>query len=147
MRDLVESVIGQVMQRQPNMQPLQATQSSPVSLKGTHVVQATKIKDKDMWQACCQFESMFLQQMMVAMRKTVPESEFLPRGYADSMYESMMDQAIAESGSQQAPLGIAMSIYRQMEQQGANASDIQGMQLAADNMKTVMPATPLNIGG
>ncbi len=81
------------------------------------------------------------------MRKTVPESKFLPRGYADSVYDGMMDQAIAESGSKQAPLGLAATMYRQLERQGqsmgAGAPSIQDIRQTADSLtKTGMVDKP-----
>lgn len=140
MRDLVETVIGQVMKQQPTMAAAKKSATSREMAPARHALKAVTDKDPEMWKACCQFEAMFLQQMMAAMRKTVPESEFLPRGYADNMYEGMMDQAIAESGSKHAPLGLATSIYRQMQQQGSTAADIQAFAQSADSLNTAIPA-------
>ncbi|MDQ7001364.1 MAG: rod-binding protein [Ghiorsea sp.] len=160
MRDLVETVIGQVLKKQPTMKPLatqtshkaQQTQQQPlVSLKGTHVQQPIEKKDEKLWDVCCQFESMFLQQMMSAMRKTIPESDFLPRGYADSVYDSMMDQAIAESGSKQAPLGLAMNMYRQLERDGqglgSGAPSIEDIRKATDSIKKMNVVDNPTLGG
>ena len=151
MRDLVESVIGQVIKQKPTMATAKNASGSNAA-KNTateparHALKAVEVKDPEMWKACCQFEAMFLQQMMAAMRKTVPESETLPRGYADSMYEGMMDQAIAESGSKHAPLGLATSIYRQMQQQGATAADIQAFAQSADSLTSALPDRPKDGG-
>ncbi len=71
-------------------------------------------KDADLWQASLKFEAMLIQQMMSAMRKTVPESGLLSSGFASDMYASMFDQAIAETSSKSGSLGIAENIYRQM---------------------------------
>jgi len=168
MRDLVETVIGQVLKKQPTMKPvtnqaeqpfqqqleqhLQQPQQKPlVSFKGSHVQQPVEVRDEKLWDVCCQFESMFLQQMMSAMRKTVPESDFLPRGYADDVYDGMMDQAIAESGSKQAPLGLAMNMYRQLQYdaqaQGSDAASIQDIQKAADNIKKMDMVDNPTLGG
>jgi Rod binding domain-containing protein len=112
------------------------------------VEQGVEIKDKELWGACCQFEAIFLQQMMAAMRKTVPESELSPKSYANSMYEGMMDQAISESGSKQAPLGFAMSMYRQLDKQGgAEAPSIQDIKQAADTIKKLDLVDKPTVGG
>jgi len=140
MRDLVETVIGQVLKRQPVMKPQGDITPTKVSLKEHQAPNTPGIRDEKLWGACCQFEAIFLQQMMQAMRKTVPESDFLPRGYADGVYDGMMDQAIAESGSKQAPLGLAKTMYRQLEQQ-ANPVSAQDILHAADNLK-VAPTSP-----
>ena len=145
MRDLVETIIGQVLTRKPAMKPLeniQANKTKTQSFYASHAHQPVEIKDLEMWDACCQFEAVFLQHMMQAMRKTVPESELMPRGYAMDMYNSMMDQAIAEQGSKQAPLGLAMNIYKQMQRDGLThdiPNTTQAMQDIADTLKISMP--------
>ncbi len=151
MRDLVETIIGQVLKQKPAIKPaIEASQHQMnTSFQTTQVKQPLNIKDHDAWDACCQFEAIFLQQMMQAMRKTVPESDVMPRSYANNMYDSMMDQAIAESGSKQAPLGLAINIYRQLEregyiQQGKKAQDLHQL---SDKIKTNAPFTPPKSGG
>jgi len=148
MRDLVETVIGQVLKREPTMKPLtDKAQTSPQTstFHAAHVDKAIEIKDLEMWDACCQFEAVFLQQMMQAMRKTVPESDLMPRSYANDMYDGMMDQAIAESGSQKAPLGLAMNMYKQLQRDGfaqSSQTQAQAIELIADKLKenTAKPA-------
>jgi len=137
MRDLVETVIGQVLKQKPTMKPVAQQESSFASVldKQVRVEKGVEIKDEKMWDACCQFEAIFLQQMMEAMRKTIPESDLLPKGYADGMYEGMMDQAIAKSGSKQAPLGLALNMYRQLQESGADAVSAQEIQHTADKLK------------
>ncbi len=151
MRDLVETVIGQVLKQKPTMKPMAFTSNPPQAktFQNSQVNQPLEIKDKDAWDACCKFEAIFLQQMMEAMRKTVPESELSPRSYANSMYDGMMDQAISESGSKQAPLGLAMNMYRQLERDGftQKVGGTQGLQQLADTLKTDPSLTPPNLGG
>ncbi len=151
MRDLVETVIGQVLKRQPTMKPLSEPQTAKVEkpFHSSQVRQPLEIKDQDAWAACCKFEAVFLQQMMEAMRKTVPESDLSPRSYANSMYDGMMDQAISESGSKQAPLGLAMNMYRQLERDGFTQKEgnTQGLQQLADTLKTDPSLTPPSLGG
>ena len=136
MRDLVEHTISQVLNKQPTMKG------------GQKPFQVSDVKDKELWSACCQFEAIFLQQMMSAMRKTVPESTLTPPSYASSMYDGMLDQAISESGSKQAPLGLAINMYRQLEQNGSShASTIQEIQKASDNVRDTGLSYPDNKGG
>jgi len=75
-----------------------------------------KARDPKLWETCLKFESLLLQQMMSAMRKTVPKSDLLPTGFANDMYNSMFDDVVAEAGSQRSSLGIANGMYRQLEQ-------------------------------
>jgi len=150
MRDLVETVIGQVMKQKPTMKAVPSTNDLD-AFKATRLEQAVEVKDQKLWGACCQFEAVFLQQMMSAMRKTIPESESSPHSYANSMYEGMMDQAISESGSKKAPLGLALNMYRQLQRDGqevgAGAPSIQDIQQAADTIKNTSSVNKPNLGG
>ena len=55
-------------------------------------------------------EVMFLTQLVKAMRDTVPESDFLPRSPARSVYEGVFDRTLAESIAERDPLGFVRSI-------------------------------------
>ncbi|OIO68421.1 MAG: hypothetical protein COW19_03760 [Zetaproteobacteria bacterium CG12_big_fil_rev_8_21_14_0_65_55_1124] len=84
-----------------------------------HASPATKdeqARDPKLWETCLKFEALLLQQMMTAMRKTVPKSELMPSGFANDMYNSMFDNVVSEAGSQRSTLGIASNMYRQLEQ-------------------------------
>jgi len=145
MRDLVETVIGQVLaQDKPTAQPsadpeafksrfVQALNNKPAVQEGGKL----EIKNKALWDVSVKFEGILFQQMMSAMRKTVPESGLLPHGFAEGVQESMFDQAIAEAGSKGGSLGIAKSIYRQLEQSDPSSRNnankgIQEMRQASD---------------
>ena len=71
-------------------------------------------KDPAMWEVSLKFEAMLMQQMMTAMRKTVPADGLLSCGFANDIYSSMFDQAIAETSSKSGSLSMAENIYRQM---------------------------------
>jgi len=158
MRDLVETVIGRVLQRQPTMKNAQKnTEKQPSAeankmFKNIRVEQPVEIKDQQMWEVSRQFEAIFLQQMMQAMRATVPESKLQPKSYANSMYDDMLDQAISQAGSQQAPLGLAMNIYKQLQREAASQQvnapqDFQAVQKIADTLKNDIPHSPPQLGG
>ncbi|MDX8403843.1 MAG: rod-binding protein [Mariprofundaceae bacterium] len=146
MRDLVETVIAQVIK-----EPYTSSSSSnrrvstgrtPAFVKSyanSTSFDRSEIKDEKLWDVCCKFEAIFMQQMMSAMRKTVPKSGFLPSGYAEGVHDSMMDQAIADSGSKHGSLGIARQMYRQLEASEAGHDDaIQGIQETTDNVDMVI---------
>jgi len=143
MRDLVETVIAQVMREEPYRGPEQrfaprgarpGAVGSAKSYAPASSVNPTEIKDEKLWDACCKFEAIFMQQMMQAMRKSIPKSDFLPQGFAEGVHDSMMDQAIAETGSRQGHLGLAMQMYRQLESSGAGSGEaIQGISKVADS--------------
>lgn len=78
------------------------------------VQQHGNAKDPGMWEVSLKFEALLMQQMMTAMRKTVPTDGMLSSGFANDMYSSMFDQAIVDVGSKSGGLGMAENIYRQM---------------------------------
>ncbi len=116
MMNLTETVTVQAM-RKNSQSPHAALHGSrthnPASVINGRSAVASRQNDK-IWQACLKFESLFFQQMLSAMRKTVPSSDFLPKGFAENIQGSMLDQAVAQAASQQGTLGIATSLYRQL---------------------------------
>lgn len=65
-------------------------------------------------QACKDFESLFVNQMMKQMRKTVPQEGLFNGGRAEKIYTEMLDSELAKSISNQRGLGLATMMYRQM---------------------------------
>ena len=144
MRDLVETVIAQVLKQQPSA-PQQAEDKGSFKRQFSDAMRQpvtvplanTQHPDKALWDASVKFESMFLQQMMEAMRKTVPKSGFLPHGFAEGVQDSMFDQAISDAGGRAGNLGIASNIYKQLSREKAsqdttNQHTIQDLKKTAD---------------
>lgn len=144
MRDLVETVIDQILSREKrltmsesNRQRLQRSPHTRAGQSGRFasarpIHPPASQRDEKLWQACCQFEAIFLQQMLAAMRKSVPKSSLLPQGFTQDVQASMLDQAIAEAGSKQGILGIARTLYRQVEQ--TRGHEIQENPALADRL-------------
>lgn len=65
-------------------------------------------------QACRDFESLFVQQMMKQMRRTVPQDGLFSGGNAEKMYSSMLDGEIAKAVSEQRGIGLAPALIRQL---------------------------------
>ena len=65
-------------------------------------------------QACKDFESLFVSQMMQQMRKTVPQDGLLNGGRAEKIYTEMLDSEMAKSISNQRGIGLAAMMYRQL---------------------------------
>lgn len=91
-------------------------------------------RDKELWRVSLQFEALLMQQMISAMRKTVPHSGLLPSGFADDIYHSMFDQAIVDMAGKRTTLGIAESVYRQL----SNQHSAQVHSPASDNQKNAV---------
>ena len=73
--------------------------------------------DKKLRETCQEFESMFVNLMLKEMRKTIPESDFMPQSFATQTFEEMYDEEIAKSVSKGKGIGIADAMYRQMSYQ------------------------------
>jgi len=65
--------------------------------------------------ACREFESLFVQQLLTAMRKTVPKSDLFGDRREEEMYVSLFDQELAVKLSQQKGLGLADLLYDQLK--------------------------------
>jgi len=124
MRDLVETVISQVMRQDSAYKASSSAPSRPRMPAPAHQVHhlnpapgmsgRTPKANDPLWQASRQFEALFVEQMLASMRKTIPDSGLLKKGFAEGVQTSMLDQAVADSIGKQGRMGIASSLYRQL---------------------------------
>lgn len=70
--------------------------------------------DKKLLAACQGFEAIFVNQMLTAMRNTVPKSGLLKQGIAHNIYEDMLYQQYADKIAKSASLGLARLLYNQL---------------------------------
>ncbi len=69
---------------------------------------------KALMDASKQFEAFFLNMLLAEMRKTVPENDFFGDQRAEKLFQSMLDQEIADHAVKSQSLGLAKMIYDQM---------------------------------
>ena len=76
----------------------------------------SKATDKELMDACKQFESYFLEQVFKGMMKTVPKSEDSSSSMTTmtDYFEDQMIQNIASESTEQSSLGLAQMLYEQM---------------------------------
>lgn len=76
----------------------------------------SKATDKELVDACKQFESYFLEQVFKGMMKTVPKSEDSSSSMTTmtDYFEDQMIQNIASESTEQSSLGLAQMLYEQM---------------------------------
>lgn len=67
------------------------------------------------------FESLFLNEIMKNMRKTLPQDGLLNQGFANNVFNSMLDQEYSQIASKSGQLGLADVIARQL---GADPTEI-----------------------
>ncbi len=60
------------------------------------------------------YEGVFLNQLVSAMRKTVPENEFMPTSHAEKVYRSMLDQEYAKQLAKSEQIGLSKVVYAQL---------------------------------
>ncbi len=60
------------------------------------------------------FESMFINQMLQAMRKTVPENAIFGKSYANDVYYSMLDERISDRMADNGSVGLAKMLIEQL---------------------------------
>jgi flagellar protein FlgJ len=79
-----------------------------------------KNEDAELKKACEDFEAIMIQQMLKAMRKTVPEGGILEKSSGSDIWESIYDEKISfESSGVEKGTGLAKFLYRQLKK-GSN---------------------------
>ena len=70
--------------------------------------------DEKLRQACRDFESIFVKQMLDSMRKTVQKTGLTDGGYAEELYQDMLYDEYARKITDTASLGVAQMLYLQL---------------------------------
>lgn len=80
------------------------------------------------------FESLFINEIMKNMRKTLPQDGLLNSGFANNVFNSMLDQEYSQIAAQSGQFGLADAIARQL---GGDPAEITRRE-ATRAEKTVM---------
>lgn len=85
--------------------------------KAAEELPSTAREDQKLKEACKEFESLFLNQLLTSMRKTIPKSDLFGENQQEKeMYDNMMDQEMAKAWASSDGVGIANVLYQQMKQ-------------------------------
>ncbi|MEK9542105.1 MAG: rod-binding protein [Luminiphilus sp.] len=105
--------------------------------------QAQANPDAALEEVAQQFESLFLQMMLKSMRDATMKSDLFGSDQMES-YQSMADQQIALTLSQQGGMGLARVLVEQMQVRGQvpNTQDSEAA-LDGDTLDEVTPVMPL----
>lgn len=78
---------------------------------------AASQNDKELLNACQEFESYFLQMMFKEMRKTIDTSaSFIPKSNTEEIFQDMLDEQYAEQTAKNGKgIGLAEMMYKQMK--------------------------------
>ena len=77
-------------------------------------------KPQDVKSAAAELASLFVYQMLAAMRRTVPKSGLLDKGFAHDTYLSLFDQEIARHMAHREDLGLTALLQRQLKAAGTD---------------------------
>ena len=81
------------------------------------------------------FEAVFINQLMKSMRKTLPEDGLLGKGFANQVFNGMLDQEYSQMASKSGQIGLANIIA---EQFGVSTHSPQPNKLDQEKDKMVM---------
>ena len=80
--------------------------------------------NRKLMDACKGFETMFLDLMYRQMRQTVPKSTLFGHDNTDEILESMRDSALVEKMSEAGGIGLAKTLYDQLQRE-AHSKKVQ----------------------
>ncbi len=72
--------------------------------------------NKDLRKACADFEAQMTNQLLAAMRKTIPTDGLFKKSYGEEMFQSMLDQELAVQMAQGQGTGFGEALYQQLSQ-------------------------------
>lgn len=70
--------------------------------------------DAKLKQACQEFEAIFYRMLLKEMRKTVPQGGLINRGLSTEVYETLLDEKLADEFAKRGDLGIGKALYEQL---------------------------------
>ncbi len=90
--------------------------STAKNLRAENTLQdaAKNQRNDKLYQACEDFEAIFIKQMLSSMRKTVNKSGLFDGGFAEEIYEDMLYDEYAAKMASSTRLGIAEMLYKQL---------------------------------
>ena len=70
-------------------------------------------QDKELMDSCVKLEGEFMKIMLKEMKKTIPDSGFMPKSAGHDIMEDMYYETIGEDAAQNSSTGLAKMIYDQ----------------------------------
>ncbi|NUQ00866.1 MAG: rod-binding protein [Armatimonadetes bacterium] len=78
-------------------------------------------REAKLWQGCCQFEAVFISQMLKEMRRTADDQGgVMPASPGRRMMQSMMDENLSQRLAERGSAGIAGRLYSDFRRQAAS---------------------------
>jgi Rod binding domain-containing protein len=86
-----------------------------------------------------ELESVFINQMLKSMRKTVDKTDMMNGGTGEDIFTEMLDMEYSKSMSNTSGFGLAEQIYRQL----SNSDDAKVSKIASE-LKKIGNKEPIN---
>jgi len=86
------------------------TQGTGARLADTRAID----KNSTLYEQCREFESIFAKMMLKEMRNSVEKSGLVDGGWAENIFQDMLDDEYSQTMSKSANLGLADQLYRQL---------------------------------
>jgi len=87
-----------------------------VSGYGAHAARLTggapADRDAALREACARFEGVFINEMMKAMRSSIPEGGLLDGGAGEDIFTGLFDQHLSELAASRSENGLGAALYR-----------------------------------
>ncbi len=75
----------------------------------------TPQQDRQLREVADSYESIFLNQLIQSMRKTVQYDGVVPQSHAEKVYQSMLDDEYSKSMAKSGSIGISEMVYDYMK--------------------------------
>jgi flagellar protein FlgJ len=83
--------------------------------------------EKELKKACQEFEALMLNMIYKQMKATVIKSQLVEEEPGREIFESMLDEELAEQASKAGGIGLADSLYKQLSRQyGRKTAAVSG---------------------
>jgi flagellar protein FlgJ len=77
-----------------------------------------RLDDEALRRACAQLEGVFLEQLMKALRETVPDGGLIDGGSGEQIFSSLLDGHLSNNAASRLERGIGAALYRQLRGPG-----------------------------
>jgi murein DD-endopeptidase MepM/ murein hydrolase activator NlpD len=125
----------------PALQPDESARAQQLHAQMTAGEHRPNGKPQDVKSAAAELASLFVYQMLAAMRRTVPKSGLLDKGFAHDTYLSLFDQEIARHMARREDLGLTALLQRQLK-----GTDADHQPPGQPNTALPRPPTALHTG-
>jgi murein DD-endopeptidase MepM/ murein hydrolase activator NlpD len=85
-------------------------------------LKGTPDRDEQLKKACKEFESVFTNELLKSMRRTIEKCDLFHGGQGEEIYESLLDQELSKKMAGLSPGSLANVLYRQFKRESMDES-------------------------